>query len=352
MAVAVKTQNLPPIKLIRNVPKEEYYVPGHRTCAGCGPALQYKLVAKAAGPNTIFLGPTGCMYVANASYLCTPYAVPWMHTQITNGGAVASGVEAAYKVLLRKGKRTGEMPNIIVMAGDGGSVDIGLQAMSAMMYRGHDALFICYDNEAYANTGIQTSPTTPYGANTTFTPPGIADSRGQDAVSQGPAAARHRRPPGGEVRGHGVGRLSGRPHQQGAQGAEREGADVPPHPLPRARRDGSSTQTKTIEMARLAIETGMWSMYEWENGEYRYQFKPKKYKPVREYVKLQGTVRAPYRGPHRQAAGVRGCQGEGVGHPGRSGCCGVGRHTRATHADFIGAIDERKVVTAARRSPL
>ena len=72
MAVAVKTQNLPPIKLIRNVPKEEYYVPGHRTCAGCGPALQYKLVAKAAGPNTIFLGPTGCMYVANASYLCTP----------------------------------------------------------------------------------------------------------------------------------------------------------------------------------------------------------------------------------------------------------------------------------------
>src|SRR5574337_705516 len=103
MAVAVKTQNLPPIKLIRNVPKEEYYVPGHRTCAGCGPALQYKLVAKAAGPNTIFIGPTGCMYVANASYLCTPYAVPWVHTQITNGGAVASGVEAAYQVLIRKG---------------------------------------------------------------------------------------------------------------------------------------------------------------------------------------------------------------------------------------------------------
>ena len=179
MAVAVRTQTLPQIKLIRNVPKEEYYVPGHRTCAGCGPALQYKLVAKAAGPNTIFLGPTGCMYVANASYLCTPYTVPWMHTQITNGGAVASGVEAAYRVLLRKGKREGEMPNIIVMAGDGGSVDIGLQAMSAMMYRGHDALFICYDNEAYANTGIQTSPTTPYGSNTTFTPPGSAIPEGK-----------------------------------------------------------------------------------------------------------------------------------------------------------------------------
>src|SRR3972149_5383028 len=86
MAVAVKTQDLPRIKGPRYIPKENYYVPGHRTCAGCGPALQYKLVAKAAGPNTIFIGPTGCMYVANSSYLCTPYTVPWIHSQITNGG--------------------------------------------------------------------------------------------------------------------------------------------------------------------------------------------------------------------------------------------------------------------------
>src|SRR3989304_5859299 len=102
MTVAVRTQTLPPIKLIRNVPKEEYYVPGHRTCAGCGPALQYKLVAKAAGPNTIFIGPTGCMYVANASYLCTPYTVPWMHAQITNDGAVFAEIEAPHYVLLVK----------------------------------------------------------------------------------------------------------------------------------------------------------------------------------------------------------------------------------------------------------
>ena len=161
MTVPVKTQTLPLLKKLPQMPKEEHYVPGHRTCAGCGPALQYKLVAKAAGPNTIFIGPTGCMYVANASYLCTPYTVPWIHAQITNGGAVAAGIEAAYQVRIRKGKWEGELPNIIVMAGDGGTVDIGLQAMSALMYRGHDVLFICYDNEAYANTGIQTSPTSP-----------------------------------------------------------------------------------------------------------------------------------------------------------------------------------------------
>ena len=287
MAIAVKTQNLPPIKLIRNVPKEEYYVPGHRTCAGCGPALQYKLVAKAAGPNTIFIGPTGCMYVANASYLCTPYTVPWMHAQITNGGAIASGIEAAYKVLLRKGKRTGELPNIIVMAGDGGTVDIGLQAMSAMMYRAHDALFICYDNEAYTNTGIQTSPTTPYGANTTFTPPGSAIPEGKtlfpkdspQLVIGGNPAVKYVATASVAYPVDLINKVRKGLNQQGP-------AFLHIHcPCPKG---WKFDEAKTIEIARLAIETGMWNMYEWEDGVYRYQFRPKKYKPVREYMKLQG----------------------------------------------------------------
>jgi len=287
MTVAVKTQTLPPIKLIRNVPKEEYYVPGHRTCAGCGPALQYKLVAKAAGPNTIFIGPTGCMYVANASYLCTPYTVPWMHAQITNGGAIASGIEAAYKVLLRKGKRTGELPNIIVMAGDGGTVDIGLQAMSAMMYRAHDVLFICYDNEAYTNTGIQTSPTTPYGANTTFTPPGSAIPEGKtlfpkDApqlVIGGHPAVKYVATASVAYPVDLINKVRKGLNQQGP-------AFLHIHcPCPKG---WKFDEAKTIEIARLAIETGMWNMYEWEDGVYRYQFRPKKYKPVREYMKLQG----------------------------------------------------------------
>ena len=95
------------------------------------------------------------MYVANTSYLCVPWAVPWMHTQITNGGAVASGIAAAYETMIRKGKYKGEYPNIIVMAGDGGASDIGLQALSSALYRNHDFLFIEYDNESYANTGFR-----------------------------------------------------------------------------------------------------------------------------------------------------------------------------------------------------
>ena len=105
-----KLQKLEPLKSFKRAPELEMYVPGHRTCAGCGPALNYRLVAKAAEKDTILVGPTGCMYVANASYLCTPYAVSWIHAQITNAGAVASGIEAAFKVAARKGRHTGTVP--------------------------------------------------------------------------------------------------------------------------------------------------------------------------------------------------------------------------------------------------
>jgi pyruvate ferredoxin oxidoreductase beta subunit/oxalate oxidoreductase subunit beta len=287
MAIAVKTQELPMIKKIRNIPKDEMYVPGHRTCAGCGPALQYRLVAKSAGPNSIFLGPTGCMYVANASYLCTPYRVPWIHTQITNGGAVASGIEAAYQVLIRKGKWQGELPNIIVMAGDGGSVDIGLQAMSALMYRGHDVLFVCYDNESYANTGIQTSPTTPYGGNTTFTPPGALIPEGKKLFPKDP--------PQLVIGGHPAVKYVATASvaypvdlmNKVRKGLNQRGpAFLHIHaPCPKG---WKFAESKTVELAKLAIQCGMWNLYEWENGEYKYQHTPKEFKPVREYMKLQG----------------------------------------------------------------
>jgi pyruvate ferredoxin oxidoreductase beta subunit/oxalate oxidoreductase subunit beta len=276
-----------PVRSTRDAPADEYYVPGHRTCAGCGPALVYRLVAKAAGAHTIFLGPTGCMYVANTSYLCGPWAVPWIHTQITNGGAVASGIEAAYRALLRKGKRQGSLPNIIVMAGDGGTADIGLQALSGAMYRGHDFLFLCYDNEAYANTGIQTSPTTPFGAYTTFTPPGpvIPEAKrhfpkdllkmvasGHPAVTYlATASVAHPFDLMTKVR---------------KALAVRGPTFMHVHaPCPRG---WSFESDRTIEIARLAIETGMWTNYEIDNGAIRITQRPRTRKPVEEYLKAMG----------------------------------------------------------------
>jgi pyruvate ferredoxin oxidoreductase beta subunit/oxalate oxidoreductase subunit beta len=137
------------------LPSSEPFVPGHRTCAGCGPSIQYRMTSKAAGDNTILVGPTGCMYVANSSYLCTPYNVPWAHTQIGSSGSFTAGIAAAYEALIRKGKWKGAFPNIICEAGDGSSSDIAIGSISGALYRNHDCLIICYDNEQYANTGIQ-----------------------------------------------------------------------------------------------------------------------------------------------------------------------------------------------------
>lgn len=275
------------IKSIRQMPADEYYVPGHRTCQGCGPALAYRLVAKAAGKNTIFIGPTGCMYVANTSYLCVPWAVPWMHAQITNGGAVGSGIAAAYEAMIRKGKYDGEYPNVIVMAGDGGATDIGLQAMSSAAYRNHDFLFICYDNESYANTGIQTSPTTPWGATTTFTPAGPMIP---EAKKHWPKDVPHLVAAGHPAVKYVATTSVAYPvdlTNKIRKGLNVEGfAYVHIHtPCPKGWKFDAE---KTIEMGKLAVETGMWSLWEYENKEYKISYQPKQYRPVREYCRTQG----------------------------------------------------------------
>lgn len=279
------------IKSVAQAPEKEYYLPGHRTCAGCGPALAYRLIAKASGKNTIFIGPTGCMYVANTSYACGPWAVPWTHAQITNGGAVGSGIEAAFKMMIKKGKIQEEFPNIIVMAGDGGSIDIGLQAASAAMYRNHDLLFVMYDNESYANTGIQVSPMTPYGGATMFTPAGPVVPEGKKLFPKDPMAL----------------------FCSGSHPAVKYGATASvayPVDLMNKVRKGLAQEgpaflhvqcpcpkgwtfpaDRTVELGRLAVETGMWFMYEIENGVKKFNIVPKKLKPVDEYLQTQGRFR-------------------------------------------------------------
>ena len=208
-----------------DMPDEDPYQAGHRTCAGCGPAIEYRWVLKAAGQDTVVAGPTGCMYVANSTYLCTPYTVPWAHTPIASGGSFTSGMAAGYEAMIRKGRHPGPYPNIIVMAGDGSAADIGLGSISGALYRNHDALFICYDNECYANTGIQVSPTTPYAGLTTFTPFGKANAAGKQLPPEEPGQDDGRGAPA-LLRGHHHGRLPGGPDEQDPQGPEPPGRRV------------------------------------------------------------------------------------------------------------------------------
>ena len=172
----IGTQELPLMGKVNAIPEkavEEYFTSGHRTCQGCESALIMRLMAKAAGPRSIILGSTGCMYVANTTYYSTPWVVPWMHTQLGSSGSAATGTAAALRALMRKGKMKEEPINVIAFCGDGGGIDMGVSSISAaLMHAKYNLAIICYDNESYANTDIQISGASPWGANTTFTPPG------------------------------------------------------------------------------------------------------------------------------------------------------------------------------------
>src|SRR6201984_718652 len=167
------TQQLDPFKGVKKLPLEEYFTSGHRTCQGCESALVMKMMAKAAGPRTVVLGSPGCMYVANTTYYSTSWALPWMHTQLGSSGSAALGASAALKALMRKGKMKNEPLNGVTFCGDGGGADMGVGAISATLtHPDYNCLILMYDNESYANTDIQLSGSTPWGANTTFSTPG------------------------------------------------------------------------------------------------------------------------------------------------------------------------------------
>jgi pyruvate ferredoxin oxidoreductase beta subunit len=148
---------------------------GHRLCAGCGAGTlvrQATIAAKALNEPFMIVNATGCLEVASTIYPYTAWEVPWMHTAFENAAAAASGALEAIKTMQKKGFTKEKKVNMLIFAGDGGTFDIGLQCLSGAIERGHDFLYICYNNGAYMNTGIQRSSGTPQNAATTTTPPG------------------------------------------------------------------------------------------------------------------------------------------------------------------------------------
>jgi pyruvate ferredoxin oxidoreductase beta subunit len=159
----------------RLVPKEELFSKGHRACQGCIPALMLRQITKATGRELIVCNATGCMEIIASPYPYNAWKVPWIHVAFENTAAVASGVSEAMKILASKGRHFHDRKKKIAVmgiGGDGGTMDIGLQALSGALERGTDFFYVCYDNEAYMNTGIQRSSGTPMGASTTTSPAG------------------------------------------------------------------------------------------------------------------------------------------------------------------------------------
>ncbi len=148
---------------------------GHSLCQGCGIPVIVRTILGSLQTPAVVVNATGCLEVATTRYPSTAWNVPWLHVAFENAAAVASGVESAHRALLRRhALASEERVTFVVFAGDGGTYDIGFQALSGALERGHRFLFVCYDNEAYMNTGVQRSGATPFGASTTTSPAGLA----------------------------------------------------------------------------------------------------------------------------------------------------------------------------------
>ena len=272
----------------RLINKKELLSAGHRACQGCGEVLGVRLMCKALGENTVIASATGCMEIVTSMFPTTAWEVPWIHVAFENAAAVASGVEAGLKGLRKKGKIDDRYIKVVGMAGDGGTMDIGMQALSGAMERGHDMLFVCFDNEAYMNTGIQRSSGTPMGASTTTAPAGKVSS-GQKTWKKNMAEI---------IVAHGVPYVAtacpSYPMDFISKVENTKSIKGPSYihcftVCPTGWRCGSHL---AIAMGRLAVESGVFPLYEVENGKYKVSSEmPKKLKPVKDYFKAQGRFR-------------------------------------------------------------
>jgi pyruvate ferredoxin oxidoreductase beta subunit len=266
---------------------KEFLGSGHNFCVGCGEALAIRLACKALGENVIISMATGCDEVCTTPLPVTSWQVPWIHTLFENTAAVISGVEAGLKILMKKGKRAEKDIKCVAMAGDGGTSDIGMQALSGAIERGHNFLYICWDNEAYMNTGIQRSSATPYGASTTTAPAGklsIGQTRWKKNMPE--IAVAHDTP-------YVATACPSYPFdlmKKVRKGAEVEGPAYV-HILSVCPTGWRTASERTIEIGRLAVETGIFPLYEVENGQYKLNVDRPKLKPVGEYLKTQGRFR-------------------------------------------------------------
>jgi pyruvate ferredoxin oxidoreductase beta subunit len=269
------------------VTRKEYFSSGHRACQGCAEALAVRLVGKALGRDTIVASATGCMEVTSTPLPFTNWNVPWIHVAFENAAAVASGAEAGMKALMRKGKVPKKKISFLAMAGDGGTSDIGIQALSGAFERGHDFVYVCYDNEAYMNTGIQRSSSTPFGASTTTSPAG--------KVVPGQVTWKKNMP---EI--------------AAAHGIPYVATGCPSYPLDLIEKVKKAARIKgpayvhilsvcptgwrlppelSIRAGRLAVETGVFPLYEVEDGRYRITVDVGELRPVNDYLKIQGRFR-------------------------------------------------------------
>lgn len=260
--------------------------PGHRACAGCSMPTVIKLVLDASGPNTIVASPTGCLEVTTTPFPESAWCVPWVHSLFENAAAVASGVETMLK-------RRCQDTNVIVIGGDGSTFDIGMGSNSGMFERGHKILYVCYDNEAYMNTGVQRSGSTPFCVHTTTTPAGARSLGNPRPKKDMPAIALAHKVP--YVATASVSYPVDL-RKKVKRALETQGPSYIQINAPCITGWTFEAGT-TIEIARAAVETGLWPLLEWKNGELTEVKKIRRPKPVEDYLKIQGRYKHLFKKP-------------------------------------------------------
>ena len=267
------------------------FYPGHRACAGCGQASAARIVMETAGANCIVANATGCLEVFSTPYPETAWGVPWVHSLFENAPAVASGVEAA----LKKQGRLADT-RVIAMGGDGATLDIGFGALSGMFERNHDILYVCMDNEAYMNTGVQRSGSTPFAASTTTSPAG-RESFGEDRPKKDlPAIAA----------AHGIPYVATASmvifadlRRKVKKALETRGAKYIQVHVPCPPGWGYD-EKNSLDIGKLAVDTALYPLVEWENGQV-VRVRKIKQVPVEEYLKTQRRFRHLFRGEEGKA---------------------------------------------------
>ncbi len=264
----------------------EGLAPGHRACAGCGFPPIIRLLLTAARQPIVVVNATGCMEVVTTIYPYSAWPVPYLHSAFENAAATASGVEAAVRALVRRG-RLDTPPKIVAIGGDGGTYDIGLQSLSGALERGHDLLYICYNNEGYMNTGIQRSSATPPGAKTTTSPVGrVIPGKPEMRKDLTEIVAAHNIPYAAQASISHWGDLAKKitkalvvhgPSFMNVLAPCQPGWDYPPD--------------LTVEVAQVAVESHYWPLYEVEGGRWRITVRPARVRPVADWLQMQGRFK-------------------------------------------------------------
>ena len=267
--------------------KPSRFTSGHRMCAGCGAPPVARMILRALKPedHAVIANATGCMEVSSFIYPYTAWTDSYIHTAFECAAATLSGAEAAYKSMKKQGKLPDdEHTKFIAFGGDGGTYDIGIQSLSGAMERGHDMTYVCYDNGAYMNTGIQRSSATPKFADTTTSPAGsVIPGKMQSRKDLTEIMEAHHLPYVAQTAAY----LNFKDLYEKAEKAiYTEGPTFLNVLAPCPRGWGYSTED-LMQINKLAIETCYWPLYEIENGKYKINYKPAKKLPVEEFLKPQ-----------------------------------------------------------------